>query len=137
MAAGRQLSAALMDAPWPALRQWRWVRLMEFGLGLIFIVAGIVKLSGIPFMVELFASLGFGQWLRYVTALFELSGGTLLLAGRQQYLAALALAVIMVGATDASIVVFDRSPIPPALTLIALLALAWMRRPSGVANRGQ
>lgn len=110
---------------------------MELGLGLIFIVAGIVKLSGIPFMVELFANLGFGQWLRYVTAVIELSGGTLLLAGRLQYLAALALAVIMVGATDASIVVFDRSPIPPALTLIALLALAWMRRPSGVANRRQ
>lgn len=126
-----------MDAPWPALREWKRVRLMEFGLGLIFIVAGIVKLSGIPFMVELFASLGFGQWLRYVTALVELSGGALLLSGRLQYLAALALAVIMVGATDASIVVFDRSPIPPALTLIALLALAWMRRPSGVADRRQ
>jgi len=126
-----------MDASWPALREWRRVRLMELGLGLIFIVAGVVKLSGIPFMVELFASLGFGQWLRYVTALIELSGGALLLSGRLQYLAALALAVIMVGATDASIVVFDRSPIPPALTLIALLALAWMRRPSGVADRRQ
>jgi putative oxidoreductase len=126
-----------MDASWPALREWRRVRLMELGLGLIFIVAGVVKLSGIPFMVELFASLGFGQWLRYVTALIELSGGALLLSGRLQYLAALALAVIMVGATDASIVVFDRSPIPPALTLIALLALAWMRRPSGVTDTRQ
>jgi len=29
-----------MDAPWPALREWRWVRLMEFGLGTIFLVAG-------------------------------------------------------------------------------------------------
>jgi uncharacterized membrane protein YphA (DoxX/SURF4 family) len=110
---------------------------MEFGLGTIFLVAGIVKLSGIPFMVELFASLGFGQWLRYLTALVELSGGALLLSGRLQYLAALALAVIMVGATDASIVVFDRSPIPPLLTLIALLAVAWLRRPSGVADRRQ
>ena len=70
-------------------------------------------------MVELFASLGFGQWLRYVTALVELSGGALLLSGRLEYLAALALAVIMVGATVASVVVFDRSPIPPLLTLIA------------------
>jgi putative oxidoreductase len=126
-----------MDAPWPALREWKWLRLLEFGLGLIFIVAGIVKMYGIPFMVELFASLGFGQWLRYLTALIELSGGALLLSGRLQYLAALALAVIMVGATDASIVVFDRSPIPPALTLVALLALAWMRRPFGVADRRQ
>jgi putative oxidoreductase len=126
-----------MDAPWPAVRRMGWVRASELGLGLIFVAAGVVKASGIPFMVELFASLGFGQWLRYVTALVELTGGALLLSGRLQYLAALALAVIMVGATDASIVVFDRSPIPPGLTLIALLVVAWMRRPSGESNRRQ
>jgi putative oxidoreductase len=119
-----------MDAPWPALRHVGWVRWAELGLGALFIAAGVVKASGIPFMVELFANLGFGQWLRYVTALIEITGGVLLLRGRLQYLAALALAVIMVGATDASIVVFDRSPIPPALTLVALLVVAWMRRPS-------
>ena len=112
----------------------RWA---ELGLGGLFLAAGIVKASGIPFMVELFASLGFGQWLRYVTALIELTGGVLLLTGRVQYLAALALAVIMVGATDASIVVFDRSPIPPLLTLIALLVVAWERRPSDATVRGR
>lgn len=110
---------------------------MEMGLGAIFVSAGIVKLAGVPFMVDLFASLGFGQWLRYVTALIELTGGGLLLAGRLQYLAALALAVIMVGATDASIVVFGRSPIPPLLTLILLLLDAWLRRPSGESSRAR
>jgi putative oxidoreductase len=88
-------------------------------------------------MVDLFASLGFGQWLRYLTALIELGGGVMLLAGRTKYLAALALAVIMVGATDASIIVFERSPIPPLLTLIALLVVAWQRRPSGELGRGR
>ena len=126
-----------MDAPWPAIRRYGWVRWAELGLGGLFLAAGIVKASGIPFMVELFASLGFGQWLRYVTALIELTGGVLLLTGRVQYLAALALAVIMVGATDASIVVFDRSPIPPLLTLIALLVVAWERRPSDATVRGR
>ena len=82
--------------------------MIEVGVGALFVAAGIVKLAGVPFMVALFASLGFGQWLRYVTALIELGGGGLLLAGRLQYLAALALAVIMVGAADASIIVFDR-----------------------------
>ena len=86
-------------------------------------------------MVELFASLGFGQWLRYVTALVELAGGVLLIAGALEYLAALALAVIMVGATAASVIVFDRSPIPPALTLIALVVLAWKRHPSDEVDR--
>jgi putative oxidoreductase len=126
-----------MDAPWPVVRRLGWVRCAEFGLGALFIAAGIVKASGIPFMVQLFASLGFGQWLRYVTALIEIAGGALLLRGQLQYLAALALAVIMVGATDASIVVFDRSPIPPFLTLVGLLVVAWMRRPSDKSNRGR
>jgi putative oxidoreductase len=126
-----------MEAPWPSVRQLRWVRFAEFGLGTIFVAAGCVKLAGIPIMVDLFASLGFGQWLRYVTALVEVVGGALLLSGRLQYLSALALAVIMVGATDASIVVFDRSPIPPFLTLVALIVVAWKRRPSAEGNRKQ
>jgi putative oxidoreductase len=117
-----------MDAPWPV--RLGWVRIAELGLGLLFVVAGLVKLSGMSLMVELFASLGFGQWLRYVTALVELAGGVLLIAGRMEYLAALALAVIMVGATAASMMVFNRSPIPPLLTLVALVVLAWKRHPS-------
>lgn len=126
-----------MDAPWPSVRQLGWVRLAEYGLGTLFVVAGCVKLAGIPFMVDLFASLGFGQWLRYVTAFVELGGGVLMLSGRLQYLAALALSVIMVGATDASIVVFDRSPIPPFLTLVVLLVVSWKRRPSAERDRKQ
>jgi putative oxidoreductase len=123
-----------MDAPWPI--RLGWVRIAELALGLLFVVAGLVKLTGMALMVELFASLGFGQWLRYVTALVELAGGALLIAGHLEYLAALALAVIMVGATTASIIVFDRSPIPPALTFIALLLLAWKRHPSHEGDVG-
>jgi uncharacterized membrane protein YphA (DoxX/SURF4 family) len=124
-----------MDAPWPV--RLGWVRAAELGLGLLFVCAGTVKLAGMPFMVTLFSSLGFGQWLRYVTALVELAGGALLIASRMEYLAALALAVIMVGATVASIIVFNRSPIPPLLTLILLVLLAWKRHPSGGGDRGQ
>ncbi len=123
-----------MDAPWPI--RLGWVRIAELALGLMFVVAGLVKLSGMALMVELFASLGFGQWLRYVTALVELAGGVLLIAGHMEYLAALALAVIMVGATTASIIVFDRSPVPPALTFLALLVLAWKRHPSHEGDVG-
>jgi len=135
MADRGQLPDSLMAIVLP--RRFTWTRLLELGLSVIFIVAGTVKLAGIPFMVSLFGQLGLGQWLRYVTGLVELSGGLALVSGRQQYLAALALAVIMVGATDASIVVFDRSPIPPFLTLLALLAVAWLRRPSNTSRVGQ
>jgi putative oxidoreductase len=124
-----------MEASLPDRR--RLFRLLELGLAILFIVAGTVKLGGLPFMVALFRDLGFGQWLRYVTGLVELTGGLALISGRQQYLAALALAVIMVGATDASVVVFDRSPIPPFITFLALLAIAWHRRPSNEDGPGQ
>jgi len=117
-----------MDAPWPI--RLGWVRIAELGLGSLFIAAGLVKQSGVAFMVELFASLGFGQWLRYVTAVVELTGGVLLILRHLEYLAALALAVIMVGATASSVIVFDRSPIRPLLTLVALVVLAWKRHPS-------
>jgi uncharacterized membrane protein YphA (DoxX/SURF4 family) len=124
-----------MEDPW-AIRLG-WVRIAELALGMLFVAAGLVKLSGMAFMVELFASLGFGQWLRYVTALVELTGGVLLITGHMESLAALALAVIMIGATAASVIVFDRSPIPPALTLIALVVLAWKRHPSDEVDAGR
>lgn len=124
-----------MEEQWPP--RPTWVRLLEFGLSIVFILAGTVKLAGHPFMVALFDQLGFGQWLRYVTGTVELTGGLVLLRGRYQYLAALALSVIMVGATDASVVVFDRSPIPPMLTLFALLFIAWHRRPSDTSSPGR
>jgi putative oxidoreductase len=124
-----------MDARWPI--RLGWVRIAELALGMLFVIAGLVKLSGIALMVELFARLGFGQWLRYATALVEIAGGVLLIAGHMEYLAALALAVIMVGATAASVIVFDRSPIPPALTLIALVVLAWKRHPSHEVEVGR
>ena len=124
-----------MSAPWPI--RLGWVRIAELALGLLFVVAGLVKLSGMAFMVELFASLGLGQWLRYVTALVEITGGVLLIVGHMEYLAALALAVIMVGATAASIIVFDRSPIPPGLTFVALVLLAWKHHPSDEVDVGR
>jgi putative oxidoreductase len=124
-----------MDARWPI--RLGWVRIAELALGMLFVIAGLVKLSGIALMVELFARLGFGQWLRYATALVEIAGGVLLIAGHMEYLAALALAVIMVGATAASVIVFNRSPIPPALTLIALVVLAWKRHPSHEVEVGR
>jgi putative oxidoreductase len=124
-----------MDARWPI--RLGWVRIAELALGMLFVIAGLVKLSGIALMVELFARLGFGQWLRYATALVEIAGGVLLITGHMEYLAALALAVIMVGATAASVIVFNRSPIPPALTLIALVVLAWKRHPSHEVEVGR
>ena len=136
VAAGRELSAALMDAPWPI--RLGWVRIAELGLGMLFVIAGVVKLSGMALHGRALRE----PRLRTVAALrarrsSSSQGALLLIVGHMEYLAALALAVIMVGATAASIIVFDRSPIPPALTFIALLVLAWKHHPSDEIDVGR
>jgi putative oxidoreductase len=124
-----------MRGQWP--RRARWLRLFEIGLAVVFIVAGTVKLMGHPFMVEIFTAVGAGQWLRYLTGSVELAGGLLLLRSRYSCAAALALGAIMVGAAAASVVALDRSPVPPLMTLAALLAVAWERRPSVARDRAR
>lgn len=124
-----------MRGRWP--RRASWVRMLEIGLAIIFVTAGGLKLMGHPLMVDLFTQVGAGQWLRYVTGTFELGGGLLLLLSHYSCEAALTLAAIMVAAVTASIVVLDRSPLPPLLTLAALLAVAWERRPSGARDPAQ
>jgi uncharacterized membrane protein YphA (DoxX/SURF4 family) len=48
-------------------------------LAVLFIAAALAKLAGVPFMVAEFNLVGLGQWLRYFTALVEITGGVLLL----------------------------------------------------------
>lgn len=100
-------------------------------LALVFSLAGGVKLIGAPGMVTEFAQIGFGQWLRYVTGVLEVSGAIGLLIPKFRFRAALQIAVVMVGATGVNLWVLH-VPALAGLTgvLLALaLVLAWLRRP--------
>ena len=58
-------------------------------LALAFLMAGWAKLSGNPMMVQVFATLGIGQWFRYVTGGIEVAAAIGLLPPYTAGLAAL------------------------------------------------
>ena len=70
---------------------------------------GIWKLAGDPVMVDMFADIGAGQWLRYLVGALEVAGGVGLdpgLAG----LASLGLAALLTGAVITDQFVLEQSP---------------------------
>ena len=99
-------------------------------LAVVFAMAGGVKLTSTPGMVQEFHQIGAGQWLRYVTGILEVSGAIGVLIPKFRFWAALQLAAVMAGATFTNVVILHL-PNVAGLTgvLLALaLMLAWLRR---------
>jgi len=100
-------------------------------LGVASTMAGGIKLIGQQSMVQEFAQIGFGQWLRYLTGILEVSGAIGVLIPQVRFRAALQIAAVMAGATVTNLVILHL-PGTGGLTadLLAMaLALAWLRRP--------
>jgi putative oxidoreductase len=68
-------------------------------LAVLFVFAAAPKLTGRPGMVQEFAQIGAGQWMRYLVGTAELAGAIGLLTPWLAGLAAAGLAANMVGAT--------------------------------------
>ena len=94
----------------------------------MFFIAGTPKLTGAESMVQVFAALGLGQWLRYVTGLLEVVGAVALLFPYFAGLAALWLTAVMVAAVIAHLTVLGGSPAIPLSLLIGMAIVAWGRR---------
>jgi putative oxidoreductase len=93
------------------------------------LAAGGSKLASAPPMVEMFATIGAGQWFRYLTGALEVVGAIALIVPRAAFMGALLLALVMTGAVVTHITVLGGSPIP-ALVLLAIVGtVAWLRRP--------
>jgi uncharacterized membrane protein YphA (DoxX/SURF4 family) len=93
-----------------------------------FFLTGVDKVSGAPPMVQLFDTVGLGQWLRYATGCLEIGSAALLLMPSAAALGAAGLAVVMIGALTAHATVL---PAPPTRALILLLMVSfvfWVRR---------
>ena len=103
-----------------------WV--VQIVVGLDFIFGAYMKLSGMPHMIELFDKIGAGQWLRYFVGFCELAGGIGLLIPALAGLAAMGLALLMVGALYTNLVILDES-LAPLLWLILAAIIAWRRWP--------
>ncbi len=93
-----------------------------------FLAAGIAKLVGAAPMVQLFDTIGVGQWFRYITGVIEVGGALLMLIPAAAVLGAVLLACTMVGAILTHIFILHTNPAAPAALLILVSAVLWLRR---------
>jgi uncharacterized membrane protein YphA (DoxX/SURF4 family) len=91
-----------------------WV-VQVFG-AVLFFLAGLAKLSGDEQMIQTFAAIGVGQWLRYVTGLIELASAILFLIPALSGIVVLLVVPIMIGAIVTHVLVIGGSPAPAGRT---------------------
>lgn len=97
-------------------------------LALQFAAGGFLKLVGDPAMVEMFATIGAGQWFRYLVGGLEIAGALGLLIPRFSGPAALGLFGLMAGAAATNALVLGTSPLLPLVLLLLAALVAWGRR---------
>jgi putative oxidoreductase len=100
---------------------------LQLALAGMFLFSGWNKLIGAPMMVQLFETIGFGQWFRYFTGTIEVAGAIGLLVPRLAPLAALMLGAVMIGAMITHLVI-GASPALPIGLFVALGAVVYLRR---------
>ncbi len=101
---------------------------VRVALAVQFAAGGLLKVTGSPAMVEMFADIGAGQWLRYLVGTCELLGGVGLVAPRVAGAAACGLVGLMIGATLTNVLVLEVSPALTLTFLAAAAVVAWARR---------
>jgi putative oxidoreductase len=105
-------------------------------LALMFAMAGLSKVFGDPAMVEMFATIGVGQWFRYVVGALEIAGAVGVLTPRFSGSAAIGLVCVMLGAIFTNLFVLGASPLLPLGLLVAGVVVAWGRRSRTRAQAG-
>jgi uncharacterized membrane protein YphA (DoxX/SURF4 family) len=102
--------------------------LTQIALAGMLVLAGGLKLAGMPAMVALFDAIGVGQWFRYVTGSIEVVSAVALLVPSWAAFGALLLIPTMVGAVATHLFIVGGSAVPATILLIGSLAMAWARR---------
>ena len=98
-------------------------------LALMFAMSGFAKVGGDAAMVEMFATIGIGQWFRYLVGALEIAGAIGVLVPRLSGLAALGLVCLMAGATLTNLFVLGTSPLLPVVLMVVSALVAWVRWP--------
>ena len=112
-----------------ATRYTLWI--VQGLLTLAFVAAGLAKLAGAEQMVQVFETVGFGQWFRYVTGLIEIGGAVLLWVPGMQLVGAGLLLATMVGAVIAHLTVLGPTALPALVLGVLAAVVLWLRRPAG------
>lgn len=127
-------SETVAHTPGRAISVGVWI--LRVALAAIIAGGGISKLAGDPVMVDMFADIGAGQWLRYLVGALEVSGGVGLLIPALAGLASLGLAVLLTGAVITDQFVLDQSPWPALALLVVAAVIARARWSRTVAVVG-
>jgi putative oxidoreductase len=109
--------------------------LLRIALAAAFLPAGFSKLAGDQVMVDMFAVIGAGQWLRHVVGACEVAGAIGVLVPRVSALAAACLALLMLGATIANVTVLGSSPVVTIALLLVAALTAWLGHRRAVAQQ--
>jgi putative oxidoreductase len=125
------MSAASIQSVRPARRIGAWT--LQVILAAAFLAAGVAKLAGVPFMVDLFAQIGIGQWFRVVTGVVEVIGAVALLIPGLASVGGLWLGFTMVGAVATHLFVLHTSPVPAIVLGVLNAAVVYLRRDELVA----
>jgi putative oxidoreductase len=104
-----------------------WV--VQVLLAFQFAMAGLAKVFGDQAMVDMFATIGIGQWFRYVVGALEIAGAVGVLIPRLSGLAALGFVFLMVGATATNVFVLSANPLLPVVLMLVSGLVAWGRWP--------
>jgi uncharacterized membrane protein YphA (DoxX/SURF4 family) len=119
------------------------VTVLSILLALMFLGAGVPKLLGTPDVATGFANYGYPGWFPLVVGVIEVIAAALLLVPRLAWLGAIAVAVVMAGATFTHAVLGEGEGGQAVFTL-ALLGLAafvayarWPRAQPHVADIGR
>ena len=94
-----------------------------------FLAAGSAKLLGNPLMVIMFAQIGAGDWLRYVTGAIEVGSAVLLVIPRTAFYGAALLVCTMIGAVLTHLFLIGGNPVPASVLLLIVATVAWKRWP--------
>ena len=97
-------------------------------LAAAFLAAGFAKMAGVPFMVDLFAQIGLGQWFRIATGIVEVAGAVALLVPGLASIGALWLGFTMVCAVATHVFVLHTSPVPAIVLGLLNATVVYLRR---------
>jgi putative oxidoreductase len=120
------MSAASISSARPSRRIGAWT--LQGIIAAAFLAAGAAKLAGVPFMVDLFAQIGLGQWFRVVTGVVEIAGAVALLVPGLASIGALWLGGTMVGAVATHLFVLHTSPVPAIVLGVLNALVVYLRR---------
>src|SRR5271154_509891 len=120
------MSVTSIPSARPTRRIGAWT--LQGVLAAAFLAAGFAKLAGVPFMVDLFEQIGFGQWFRIATGVVEVAGAVALLVPGLASVGALWLGGPMVFAVATHVFVLHTSPAPAIVLGVLNAVVAYLRR---------